>query len=206
MNTDGHLLSADCPLFSRALVNPWRLLSLVVGLLLLIAGSILLPYEDWDIPICFVMGLPAYVLAPWAFRKVYYFRWKWWPVVGLVFWFTVDATYSAYWWWRGFPALEEFRPANFFYCTPIFWVAGFVWNVNVKTWRLPVSLPLDEHGETVARRTQWGMKMVFVVFAILLITYTVGFLSGLQRFFVGTPEPGNWVPTRILVEQNNSRK
>lgn len=53
------LLDADTPLFSRELARPLRLLSLAVGIGLLIAGSEYLPSSDWDVPLCFVMGIPA---------------------------------------------------------------------------------------------------------------------------------------------------
>ena len=44
------LLPKGCPLFSRGLLAPWRLASLVFGLGLLIAGSVFLPSMDWDVP------------------------------------------------------------------------------------------------------------------------------------------------------------
>ena len=180
-----NFLIDNCPLISRALINPWRLASLGVGLTLLIAGAVYLPSEDWDIPICFVMGLPAYVLAPWVFRQIWYFRWKWWPLAALAFWFNVDVTYSAYWWCRDFPPLQEFRPANFFYCTPIFWIAGFVWNVDLTGFRLRLTMPLSDYGEVLERRTLRIGRLVLTIFSILLITRAVAFLAGLQHFFVG---------------------
>ena len=125
------LLPKECPLVSRALIAPWRLITLVFGLGLLMAGSIFLPSTDWDFPICFVMGLPAYVLAPWAFRQVWYRR-GWWMVGALLaFWFSVDGTYTLYWWLRHADFLSEFRLANVAYCTPIFILAGFVWNLDL---------------------------------------------------------------------------
>jgi len=182
---DKNFLEAGCPLISRALINPWRLVSLVAGLALLILGSVLLPSADWDIAVCFVMGIPAYILAPWSFRQIWYFRWKWWPLAALAFWFSVDVTYTAYWWCRDFQPLQEFRPANFFYCTPIFWIAGFVWNMDIREWRLRVKKPLSNCGWAFERRAFIGFRLVLVVFCIVLISITVAFLAGLQRFFVG---------------------
>lgn len=124
------LLKAETPLFSRELLRPLRLLSLAAGIALLIAGSIYLPSTDWDIPICFIMGIPAYVLAPWVFRQVFNFRWKWLLPAALALWFAIDGTYSAYWHLRGFDALAVFRPANYFYCIWLFWACGFVWNID----------------------------------------------------------------------------
>lgn len=103
-------------MFSRELLRPLRLVSLGVGIGLLIAGSVWLPSTDWDVPICFVMALPTYVLAPWAFRQVYYFRWRWMLLAAVGLWAAIDGSYSLYWSLRGFDALAEFRPANFFYC------------------------------------------------------------------------------------------
>lgn len=180
-----HFLKAICPLVSRELIYPWRLASLVAGLALLIAGSFWFPSEDWDIPICLVMGVPAYVFSPWAFRQIWYLRWKWWPLAALAFWFTVDATYSVYWWCRGFPALQEFRPANFFYCTPIFWISGFFWNLDLKGLRICPTMPLTDDGEALERRMSTGFRLVLVVFCILLLTRVVAFLAGLQRFVLG---------------------
>ena len=119
-------------LFSRELLAPWRLTSLVFGLGLLIAGSIFLPSMDWDVPLCFVMGIPAYVLAPWAFRQFWYRRWKWMPCALFAFWVSVDGTYSLYWWLRGADFLRQFRLANLAYCTPIFALAGFIWNLDLS--------------------------------------------------------------------------
>lgn len=179
------LLDVGTPIFSRELLYPIRLVSLMGGIGLLIAGSIWLPSDDWDITVCFVMALPAYILAPWSFRQIWYFRWKWWPLSALAFWFTVDAIYTVYWWCRDFPALQEFRSANLFYCTPIFWIAGFVWNIDLKDLRLRIAMPLPRCGEILERRTFRGLKLALVVFSILLITLVVAFLAGLQRFFVG---------------------
>ena len=125
------LLSKGCPLFSRELLAPRRLASLVFGLGLLIAGSVFLPSMDWNVPLCFVMGIPAYVLAPWTFRQFWYLRWKWMPCALFAFWVSVDGTYSLYWWLlRGADFLPQFRLANLEYCTPIFALAGFIWNLD----------------------------------------------------------------------------
>lgn len=129
------LLDADTPLFSRELARPLRLLSLAVGIGLLIAGSEYLPSSDWDVPLCFVMGIPAYVFAPWAFRQVYYFRW--WKLLpaAIALWLTIDGSYTLYWWLKDFDALSAFRPANYFYCIWLFWACGVVFNIDYAKFR-----------------------------------------------------------------------
>ena len=84
------LIDENCPLISRELLAPWRLASLAGGLALLIVGSVALPSDDWDVAICFVMGLVAYVLAPWAFRQVWHVRWRHLSFVVLALWLTHD--------------------------------------------------------------------------------------------------------------------
>ena len=160
-------------------LNPWRLASLVVGLLLLVAGSIGLPSDDWDLGICFVMGLPAYVLAPWAFRQVFYFRWKWWFAAALAFWFSVDGTYWLYWGLKGFYALEPFRPANFFYCTPIFWIAGFIWNIDFNG--LKTRRPAVNETDLWDERLQLTARLVFTTLGIVLMTILVRLVLDFPR-------------------------
>ena len=130
----GLFLGKNVPLISKELLNPWRVASLGVGLVLLVLGSVYLPSDDWDVPLCFVMGLPAYVLAPWVVRQAVGLRWKWLILATFAFWLTVDGTYTLYWWLKGFPHLAEFRPANFFYCTPVFWIAGFFGMSISRAW------------------------------------------------------------------------
>jgi hypothetical protein len=44
--------------------RPWKLFTLAIGILLLIAGSFYLRAPDWDIPISIIMALFAYTTAP----------------------------------------------------------------------------------------------------------------------------------------------
>ena len=123
-------LEADCPLFSRALVAPWRLGCLAAGLALLCVGSHVTPSDDWDYPISFIMGVCAYVFAPWTVRALVYRRWKWLVGAFAVMWLSIDGVYSLYWWCRGFNALQIFRGANAFYCLPLYFALGFAMNVE----------------------------------------------------------------------------
>jgi len=190
------LLAAECPIVSCELLRPLRLASLAVGIGLLIAGSAWLPSEDWDVPICFVMALPAYVLAPWAFRQAYYFRWRWLVPAALALWVTVDGTYTLYWWLRGFDALAAFRPANFEYCVPLFWAGGFVWNIDFAKMSLRrTPARLEEVGGDFARRQALGVRLVAVAFVIAAMTAAVGLAGGLVRVGV-QKQPGDWMPNR----------
>ena len=115
-------LAKDCPLVSRELVRPWRLAALAVGIGILIAGSHLTPSADWDYPICFIMGLWAYVFAPWTVRALVYLDWKRLPLAWLFAWAGIDGVYSLYWWLRGFDALQAFRGPNIVFSAPLYFI------------------------------------------------------------------------------------
>jgi len=172
MTEDPLLLAAQTSLFSWELLRPLRLVSLAVGVALLIAGSVWLPSADWDVPLCFVMAIPTYVLAPWAFRQMYYFRWRWMPLAGVALWATIDAIYSLYWWLCGFDALATFRPVNFFYCLWLFWICGFVWNVDYAKIKLREKCRLDEV-------CGWHVRQLRLVFRLLPVVFLIAILTGL---------------------------
>ena len=170
------LLDKNTPICSHELIAPWRLLSLGVGLAILVLGSFFLPSDDWDLGICFVMGLPSYVISPWVFRQVYYFRWKWLVLAAVALWLAIDGFYSFYWYLRGFEHLARFRPANFVYCTPIFWMSGFVWNLDLGHF--------NNMGDDLkfTKKDVLALLVHFLcaVVLALTITYAVRIVSGLE--------------------------
>ena len=125
-------IKEDCPLFSRALVAPWRLCLLAAGLAILCVGSHVTPSVDWDYPISFIMGVSAYLFAPWTVRAIAYRHWKWLPLAAFFSWISIDGVYSLYWWCRSFDALHLFRGANAFYCLPLYFTLGIVMNIEVR--------------------------------------------------------------------------
>lgn len=160
------LIDENCPLISRELLTPWRLASLAGGLALLVVGSVALPSDDWDLAICFVMGLPAYVLAPWTFRQVWYMRWRYLPFVVLALLVTIDGSYTLYWHLRGFQYLPEFRLANYVYCLPLFWMSGFVWNIGRRGERFQLR---SSGGGIGARRLFPQLFRIICCLAVILV-------------------------------------
>ena len=57
-------------MLTRDLVQPWKVVTLLAGLGLLVAGSHYYQFQDWDIGISLIMGVMAYVFAPWSVRGV----------------------------------------------------------------------------------------------------------------------------------------
>ncbi|MGE5757901.1 MAG: hypothetical protein ACM3W8_03445, partial [Sideroxydans sp.] len=60
----------------REYTRPWKLCTLLLGIALLIIGSLIHEAPDWDIPISIIMAVLAYLAAPWSLRVIVERRWK----------------------------------------------------------------------------------------------------------------------------------
>jgi hypothetical protein len=75
-------------------LRPWKLVTLAIGILLLIAGAICFPTPDWDIPISLIMAVLAYLTAPWSLRMILERQWKLVPLAVFLTWVTIDGSYG----------------------------------------------------------------------------------------------------------------
>jgi hypothetical protein len=107
--------------------RPWKLVTLVLGIALLILGSFYYEAPDWDIPISLIMAILAYLTAPWSLRVILERRWRLWPPMLFVTWFTVDGSYWLYWHFKNPITLELMREANFFASLSLYAICGVVW-------------------------------------------------------------------------------
>ena len=199
LNYEFGFLEKDSPLVSRELVRPWRLAALAVGLGILIAGSHLTPSTDWDYPICFIMGLWAYVFAPWTVRAIVYLDWKRLPLAWLFAWAGIDGVYSLYWWLRGFDALQVFRGPNIVYSAPLYFIFGLAMNLRLVRYDAPQSIRGDlvdsvrKHLTFVERYT---LRLILSAFLAVLFTMLIFVATGQYRIaFSGG---------KITVEQKQS--
>ena len=189
-------IKEDCPLFSRALIAPWRLCFLAAGLVLLCIGSHVTPSADWDYPISFIMGICAYMCAPWTVRALVYRRWKWLAVAFLLMWVSIDGVYSLYWWSRGFDALQIFRGANAIYCLPLYFALGFVMNIEIR------------RGEAAVVRSylEWVQEHALhaVVTGFLMFGFACGILLVTGNYHLRiTRADDTWLPTRISIVEES---
>ena len=184
LNYEFGFLEKDCPLVSRELVRPWRLAALAVGLGILIAGSHLTPSADWDYPICFIMGLWAYVFAPWTVRAIVYLDWKRLPLAWIFAWAGIDGVYSLYWWLRGFDALQVFRGPNIAYSAPLYFIFGLAMNLRLVRCDAPQSIRGDlvdsarKHLTFVERYT---LQLILSAFLAVLFTMLIFVATGQYR-------------------------
>lgn len=112
---------------TREYLRPWKLGTLMLGIGLLIAGSFYYGAPDWDIPISFIMAVLAYLTAPWSLRVLIERRWRQWPLMLFLTWFTVDGSYWIYWSFKDPVALDLMRSANFPASLSLYGICGLVW-------------------------------------------------------------------------------
>lgn len=108
-------------------LKPWRLVTLALGMAFLIAGALWSGLPDWDIPVSFLMALPAYLTAAPSLRVVLEHRWALLPTAAFWTWFTVDGTYIIYWGFHDPEALDALRSANFAASMALYIACGLVW-------------------------------------------------------------------------------
>jgi hypothetical protein len=105
-------------------LRPWKLFTLAIGMAWLIWGVFYYQFEDWDIPISLMMGIMAYLFAPWSVSVFVERRWNLAPVALFLAWLTIDGVYVGYNGLMGhwYPRLE-----NFYASTCLFLLCGFGW-------------------------------------------------------------------------------
>jgi hypothetical protein len=118
-------------------LRPWKLMTLALGLALLVAGSFYEQAPDWDVPISFIMGLLAYLCAPWSLRVLIERRWRHWPAMLAATWFTVEGSYAIYWHFQDPLALALMREVNFPASLSLYGMCGLLWlyRGSLKEWR-----------------------------------------------------------------------
>lgn len=108
----------------RDYLQPWKLVTLAIGLALLCTGSFYYRFQDWDLGISLIMGIMAYVFAPWSVRALLRRRWQQLPLILFLYWLTVDGVYVGYNELLGHWYLRE---ANFWASTTLYWLCGQLW-------------------------------------------------------------------------------
>ena len=131
-------------------LRPWKLFSLAVGIALLVAGSILTPAPDWDIPVSLIMAACTYLTAPCSLRALLERKWRQLPVALVSAWFSVDGCYAIYWHFQDPAALAMMRSANAPASLALYAICGVVW-LHKGTLRELRTLATDLPGPTSTR-------------------------------------------------------
>lgn len=107
--------------------RPWKLGTLALGVAILVAGAFYYRAPDWDVPISFIMAVLAYLTAPWSLRVLIERRWRRFPLMLFLTWFTVDGSYWLYWSQKSPEALALMRDANFLASLCLYAICGLGW-------------------------------------------------------------------------------
>lgn len=94
--------------------------------MLLLLGARYSGLPDWDVSVSLIMAVPAYFTAPCSLRVFLERRWKQLPQALFWSWFTIDGTYTAYWYLMD-PEALLFRPANALASSALYAACGLVW-------------------------------------------------------------------------------
>jgi hypothetical protein len=107
-------------------LRPWKLFSLLCGIIFLLIGAWFSGLPDWDMPISFIMAGFTYFTAPCSLRVFLERRWKQFPQALFWTWFSVDGTYTIYWYFVD-PEALVLRPANAGISLALYGMCALVW-------------------------------------------------------------------------------
>ena|SRR5688572_11584642 len=107
--------------------RPWKLATLAFGLAFLLAGALWSGLPDWDMSISLIMALPAYLTAPCSLRVLLERRWRQAHIALFWTWFSVDGTYTIYWFLRDPAVLEALRHANAAASMALYGMCALLW-------------------------------------------------------------------------------
>lgn len=117
--------------YLRELRRAWKLVTFAIGMGWLLYGATHYNIGDWDVGVSIVMGVLAYLLAPWSMYVILNairYRPKWWVmhVAGALATgvFVADTSYMAYHLTVGNPI---YREANFLASLSLYFLAGTIW-------------------------------------------------------------------------------
>ena len=107
-------------------LRPWKLFCLSCGIILLMIGARYSGLPDWDVPISITMAVVTYFTAPCSLRVLLERHWKQFPHALFWTWFSVDGTYTVYWFFVD-PVALILRPANAMASLALYGMCGLVW-------------------------------------------------------------------------------
>jgi hypothetical protein len=116
------------------IMRPWKLITFLIGLALLIYGAITLNFPDWDVPISIIMTFLTYLTAPMVVNVLISSlrRENKYPIIYsflalIIAFFVIDSSYVIY---NSFFNHLYFRRENFIVSTCLYFMCGFLWRYN----------------------------------------------------------------------------
>lgn len=98
--------------YFQDLLQPWKLVSLLLGILFLIWGAGFFSVPDWDIGVSFAMAIPTYLTAGWVMRQLSNRQYRLFVLCAIYMMLSVDTSYYVYWAFVNPTVIGTFRFAN----------------------------------------------------------------------------------------------
>jgi hypothetical protein len=111
--------------------HPWRVVTFLVGVGLLLWGAVVDYAPDWDIKISLIMAGATYFLMPWFAHSFRLRKPRAWPYAAGIAVLCSDTTYFLY--WGNDPKVD--RVANFGASLSLFLMCWLVWHVLPEVWK-----------------------------------------------------------------------
>jgi hypothetical protein len=116
--------------YLKELIRPWKLISLIGGIISLILGSYIVKLPDWDIGLSIMMALLAYTFSSWSLALLlssfYLNRNKIISIIFFLFfcWLTVDGSYVIY---NEIKGSMYFRLPNALASSLLYFICAGIW-------------------------------------------------------------------------------
>lgn len=106
------------------LLQPWKLVTLTMGLSWLFYGAVTYGIQDWDVGVSIIMASLTYISASWCVRAIIGKQWKMVAGVIIMSWFSIDGSYVL---WHTLAGNDMLRDANLPASAALYWLCGFIW-------------------------------------------------------------------------------
>jgi len=126
--------------YALELLRPWKLVTFVIAMALLLYGAVNFHIADWDVGVTLIMGSLTYGLAPWSTALLITAvrrrprRWMFYILVAaVVTLFVVD---GSYWIYHTLAGNTMYRRENFILSLATYLAAGILWAYRGSFWAL----------------------------------------------------------------------
>lgn len=110
-------------------------ITFLIGLAWLLYGATTFSYLDWDVGVSLVMAFSTYFTADKAIDRLRSLDLSKYPVAILYTWFSVDGSYTIYWFFVDRSVLLAMRDGQWLTSLCLFLLCGMIWSVRLQDLR-----------------------------------------------------------------------
>ena len=110
-------------------------ITFLIGLAWLLYGATTFSYLDWDVGVSLVMAFSTYFTADKVIDRLRSLDLSKYPVAMLYTWFSVDGSYTIYWFCVDRSVLLAMRDGQWLTSLCLFLLCGMIWSVHLQDLR-----------------------------------------------------------------------